>query len=83
MRKVMPTFSVCVVLGLISTAAPAASQSASGGATNLQGLNNYNACMAQTDGAQEKLTRARIARLLPGSRKRCGSEPRHAGGAMI
>jgi hypothetical protein len=64
MRKAIAIFFVFVVLGLISTAAPAAGQSVSGGATNLQGLNNYNACMAQTAGAQEKLTAQVLQRKL-------------------
>src|SRR5262245_21658974 len=64
MRKEIPIFSVFVVLGLISIAAPAAGQSVSGGATNLQGLNNYNACVAQTTGAQEKLTAQVLQRKL-------------------
>lgn len=62
MRESTAIFSVLVVLGLISTAAPAAGQA--GGATNLQGLNNYNACMAQTAGAQEKLTAQVLQRKL-------------------
>ena len=66
MRTAIPIFSVFVVLGLISIAAPAAGQS-SGGATNLQGLNNYNACMAQTAGAQEKLTAQVLQRKLNSS----------------
>jgi len=63
MRKATPVFSVFVVLGLIAIAAPAAGQ----GATNLQGLNNYNACMAQTAGAQEKLTAQVLQRKLNSS----------------
>src|SRR5580765_5344008 len=64
MHKPIPVFSVFVALGL-ATAAPAACQS--GGATNLQGLNNYNACMAQTAGAQEKLTAQVLQRKLNSS----------------
>ena len=67
MRNELPIFSAFVVLGLISIAAPAAGQSAPGGATNLQGLNNYNACLAQTTGAQEKLTAQVLQRKLNSS----------------
>ena len=67
MRKPIPIFSVFVALGLIWTAVPAAGQSVSGGATNLQGLNNYNACLAQTTGAQEKLTAQVLQRKLNSS----------------
>src|SRR6185295_16595038 len=64
MSKPIPIFSVFVALGLIWTAVPAAGQ---GGATNLQGLTNYNACMAQTAGAQEKLTAQVLQRKLNSS----------------
>jgi hypothetical protein len=63
MRKAIPISSLFVVLGLMSIAAPATGQTA-GGATNLQGLNNYNACMAQATGAQEKLTAQVLQRKL-------------------
>jgi hypothetical protein len=65
MRKAISIFSVFVALGLISTAAPAAGQT--GGATNLQGLTNYNNCLAQTTGAQEKLTAQVLQRKLNSS----------------
>src|SRR4030095_10821409 len=67
MRKPIPIFSVFVALGLIWTAVPAAGQSVSGGATNLQGRKNYNACLAQTTGAQEKLTAQVLQRKLNSS----------------
>jgi len=66
MRQAIHISFLFVVLGLVSTAAPAAGQSV-GGATNLQGLNNYNACMAQTSGAQEKLTAQVLQRKLNSS----------------
>ena len=41
-----------------------------GGATNLHGLDDYNGCMAQTAGAQEKLTAQVLQRKLDSSKGR-------------
>lgn len=63
MNKTIRISCLFVFVGLISIATPAAGQ----GATNLQGLNNYNGCMAQTAGAQEKLTAQVLQRKLNSS----------------
>jgi hypothetical protein len=55
-----------VVVWLAGAAMPAAGQSLSGalGASNLHGLDDYNGCMAQANGAQEKLTAQVLQRKL-------------------
>jgi hypothetical protein len=57
---------VAAVAWVTGTALPAAGQAPSGGlgASNLHGLDDYNGCMAQTAGAQEKLNAQVLQRKL-------------------
>src|SRR4030081_846759 len=62
--------AIWLIPAIVSAAAGSPSTGL-GGATNLHGLDDYNGCMAQTAGAQEKLTAQVLQRKL-------GSSPRLA-----